>query len=163
MRSATEMPDQSSSGGVSPARNTLLVMTRRAPVSDVITSVYHNVRSWATARSGASAERPKVARRRPTGAAFEGIRAPAPPEPRDHQASASHTCPRRKAPACRVRLHRHSQWQRRAVKKGQRSRCAPTPSRCASCAIHSLELGLDIPTSDLDVRVALGCLPNDWR
>jgi hypothetical protein len=30
-------------------------------------------------------------------------------------------------------------------------------------AIHSLELGLDIPKSGLDVQVALGCLPNDWR
>jgi hypothetical protein len=71
MRSATEMPDQSSSGGVSPARNTLLVMTRRPPVSDVITPVYHNVRAWATARSGASAERRTVARRH-TVARFRG-------------------------------------------------------------------------------------------
>jgi hypothetical protein len=73
MRSATEMPDQSSSGGVSPARNTLPVMTRRPPVSDVITTAYHNIRSWATARSGASCGcGRKVARRRPTVAGFRG-------------------------------------------------------------------------------------------
>lgn len=58
MRSAIGIPDQSSSGGVSPARNTRLVMTRRGPASDGMLRVYHSIRYQATARSGAPAEPP---------------------------------------------------------------------------------------------------------
>lgn len=179
MRSATEMPDQSSSGGVSPARNTLLVMTRRPPNSDVITSVYHNIRSWATARSGASAVYRKVARRQPTEAAFRGNSRAGAAERRDHRASPSHTlCPRRRIRSVEFACSGGCNGNNVPSRRGGAPRCAPIPSRCARmrprvvqrgrgrsrspCAACLSELGLDIPTSGLDVQVALGCLPNDW-
>ena len=165
MRSATEMPDQSSSGGVSPARNTLLAMTRRPPVSDDIVPVYHNGRDSATARSGASAQRGKGGAAAANGGWLSNRSASAAGS--NGPSSSSHTAPASYVGTAEFTCSNGNNGNDGAAKGAAFRGACPSPRDCVVCRdLLSMccvppERILDIPTSGLHVRIALGCLPND--
>jgi hypothetical protein len=176
MRSATEMPDQSSSGGVSPARNTLLVMTRRRPASDGITQVYHSARPRAMVRSSAAAEPSKggatatmvdSSEAQPKSRSVDPARAPYVRFAGSGLSSVrtdrfdSNDGPSRKAEAFSAAPipSRRTSYGSASGPAWPRQSVSPHPMRYMPVRLRRKDAQVRVART----KVALGCLQNDWR